>query len=188
MFQIDKTIISEDIIEEEFVCNLSACKGACCVAGTAGAPLTKSETELLEKDYPKIKPYLAINGTGAISKLGAYIKIDDKNFETPLVNEAECAYATFEASGTAKCGIEQAYNDGAINWKKPISCHLYPIRITEYSSFSAVNYHRWEICKAACALGEKLKIPVYRFLKEPLIKRFGQKWYDELEKIGQELQ
>jgi hypothetical protein len=107
--------------------------------------------------------------------------------ETPLINGKECAYTVFETDGTASCGIEKAYLDGKIEWKKPISCHLYPIRIAKYSSFEALNYDRWSICSDACALGEELKVPVFRFLKEPLIRKYGVDFYNELEAIAAEL-
>ncbi|HAO15218.1 MAG TPA: DUF3109 domain-containing protein [Tenacibaculum sp.] len=186
MFQLGKTIVSEDLLEKEFVCNLSACKGICCVEGDAGAPLSIEETKTLEEIYPKVKPFLRQEGVEAIEKQGKWISNDFNELETPLINGAECAYVTFDDKGTALCGIEEAYNQNIINWKKPISCHLYPIRIQEYSEFSAVNYHHWEICSDACSLGKELKVPVYKFLKEALTRRFGQDWYDELVKIAEQ--
>lgn len=184
MFQLRKTIVSEDIIEKDFVCNLSACKGACCVQGEAGAPLEKDETKILEEIYPKVKPFLRKEGIEAIEKQGTWITSDFDELETPLVNGAECAYVTFDDKGTALCGIEEAYNQGVINWKKPISCHLYPVRVKDYNEFSAVNYHKWQICDDACALGKELQVPVYKFVKEALIRKFGESWYNELEEIA----
>lgn len=184
MFQIGKTIVSEDVIEKEFVCNLSACKGECCIAGDAGAPLDKDEVEIMNEIYPKIKPFLRKEGIAAIEEQGATITTDLGDLETPLVNDAECAYVVFDDKKTALCGIEAAYLAGEISWKKPISCHLYPVRIQNYSSFSAVNYHSWSICDDACALGEDLKVPTYKFLKEPLIRKFGEEWYEELVTIA----
>lgn len=184
MFQLRKTIVSEDIIEKDFVCNLSACKGACCVQGEAGAPLEKDETKILEEIYPKVKPFLRKEGIEAIEKQGTWITSDFDELETPLVNGAECAYVTFDDKGTALCGIEEAYNQGVINWKKPISCHLYPVRVKDYNEFSAVNYHKWQICDDACALGKELQVPVYKFVKEALIRKFGESWYIELEEIA----
>lgn len=184
MFQLRKTIVSEDIIEKDFVCNLSACKGACCVHGEAGAPLEKKETEILEEIYPKIKPFLRKEGIEAIEKQGAWITSDLGELETPLVNGAECAYVTFNEGGTALCGIEEAYNKGIVDWKKPMSCHLYPIRVKDYNEFSAVNYHKWQICDDACTLGKELQVPVYKFVKEALIRKFGESWYKELEEIA----
>jgi len=185
MFQLGKTIVSEEIIEKDFVCNLASCKGACCVDGDAGAPLSEEETKILEKIYPKIKPYLRKKGIEAIEKQGSWLVGWDGGLETPLIGEKECAYVIFDGK-TALCAIEQAYNQGIIDWKKPISCHLYPIRIKDFSDFSAVNYDRWDICNDACALGKELSVPVYKFVREALIRRFGKQWYAELEKIAEE--
>ena len=188
MFQLGKTIVSEDIIEKEFVCNLGACKGACCIEGEAGAPVTKEEVEILNDIYPKVKPYLRPEGIKVIEELGTHIITDLSELETPLVNGKECAYVTISENGKAGCGIEDAYNDGKIGFKKPISCHLYPIRVHDYSEFAAVNYHKWPICNDACALGKELKVPVYKFVKEALIRKFGENWYLELEKIAADYQ
>lgn len=187
MFQLGKTIVSEDIIDKDFVCNLSACKGACCVEGEAGAPLDKKETEILKGIYDKVKPYLRKEGIEAIEKQGVFITSEDGDLETPLIHGAECAYVVFSEDSTALCGIEQAYNNGDIDWKKPISCHLYPIRVKEYSEFSAVNYHKWQLCDDACSLGKELQVPVYKFVKEALIRKFGEDWYMELEKTAAKL-
>lgn len=184
MFQLRKSIVSEDLLEKDFVCNLTACKGACCVKGEAGAPLEKKETEILQNIYPKIKPFLRKEGVEAIEKQGTSITSDFGELETPLVNGEECAYVTFDDKGTALCGIEEAYNKGVVDYKKPISCHLYPVRIKDYSEFSAVNYHKWDICDDACALGKELQVPVYKFVKEALIRKFGESWYKELEEIA----
>ena len=186
MFQLGKTIVSEEIIENDFVCNLTACKGACCVDGNAGAPLEDRETEILVDIYADIKPFLRPEGVAVIEDLGAFVKGDDGEWETPLINNSECAYVTFSENGTAKCGIEEAYNQGAIKWKKPVSCHLYPVRVREYTQLTAVNYHKWEICDPACSLGAELQVPVYKFAKEALIRKFGESWYEELEQVAQE--
>lgn len=191
MFQLGKTIISEDILDREFVCNLQACKGACCVEGEAGAPVTVAETEILEKIFPKIKSYLRKEGIEAIEAQGTYTTNPVGDFETTLVNGKECAYVIFDDNNITKCGIEMAYKDGiidplAIDFKKPISCHLYPIRIQEYRQMTAINYHAWPICNDACELGKELKIPTYKFVKDALIRKFGQDWYDELEKVALE--
>ena len=186
MFQIGKTIISEEILENEFVCNLSACNGACCVEGSAGAPLEDSETEILVDLYAEVKPLLRQEGIDAIEKLGAFVKGEDGEWETPLVNDSECAYVVFDERGLAKCGLEAAYDQGVTKWKKPISCHLYPVRVKEYTELTAVNYHQWEICDPACTLGSKLKVPIYRFVKEALIRKFGLPWYSELERVADE--
>ncbi len=184
MFQLGKTIVSEDIIQKDFVCNLSACKGACCIDGEAGAPLEVSEVQKLNEVYPIVKPYLRNEGIEAIESQGAYIKTVEGELETPLINGADCAYVIFDENSTAMCAIEEAYNQGEIDWKKPISCHLYPVRVQEYTEFSAVNYHKWEICDDACTLGQELQVPVYKFVKEALIRKFGEDWYLELEKIA----
>ncbi len=183
MFQLGKTIISEDILEKEFVCNLKACKGKCCVEGEAGAPLEEEELKILMDNYPRFKSFLRKEGIDAIEEQGLFITVEGE-FETPLVNKRECVFAIFDDNNTAKCGIEEAYNKGEISWKKPISCHLYPIRITEYKEFSAVNYHSWPICDDACTFGKELKIPAYKFVKEALVRKFGEDWYSELEKIS----
>ena len=184
MFQIGKTIVSEEIIEKDFMCNLSACKGACCIDGEAGAPLSKEETHILEEIYPKVKPFLRDKGIKAIENQGVFIKTDLDELETPLIDGADCAYVIFDKKGIALCAIEEAYNQGVISWKKPVSCHLYPVRVKDYSEFSAVNYDKWDICNDACALGKELQVPVYKFVKEALIRKFGEDWYFELEKVA----
>lgn len=183
MFQVGNAIVSDEILENEFVCNLSACKGQCCVDGDAGAPLDKEETAILDQIYDKVKPYLRQEGIASIENQGRWIIGEDGDYETPLVNGSECAYVIFDGK-TALCAIEQAYNEGVVEYKKPISCHLYPIRIKEYSQFSAVNYHHWHICDNACSLGKELEVPVYKFLKGPLIRKFGEDWYEELEQVA----
>ena len=188
MFQIGKTIVSEEILERDFVCNLSACKGACCIDGEAGAPLEVAEADILEELYPKIKPFLRKEGIAAIEAQGTSIIGEDGELETPLINGADCAYVTFDKLGTALCGIEEAYNQGEITWKKPVSCHLYPIRVQDYTEFAAVNYHHWHICDPACSLGKELQVPVYKFVKEALVRKFGEDWYEELEKTAMEFQ
>jgi len=187
MFQLGKTIVSEDIIKKDFVCNLSACKGACCIDGDAGAPLDENETEILNDIYPKIKPFLRQEGIESIEKNGVFITTEFGDLETPLINHADCAYVIFDENKTALCAIEEAYNQGIINWKKPVSCHLYPVRVKDYSEFSAVNYDKWEICDDACTLGKELQVPIYKFVKEALIRKFGEDWYQELEKVAANL-
>lgn len=185
MFQLGKTIVSEEIISKDFVCNLSACKGACCVDGDAGAPLELEETKILEDIYPKLKPFLRKVGIEAIERQGKFTTNDVGEHETTLVDGADCAYVIFDKKGTALCAIEEAYNQGVIEWKKPVSCHLYPLRVKDYSEFSAVNYHKWEICDDACTLGKELQVPVYKFVKQALIRKFGEDWYMELEKVAE---
>ncbi|ALU76023.1 DUF3109 family protein [Tenacibaculum finnmarkense] len=185
MFQLGKTLVSESIIDTDFVCNISACKGACCIDGDAGAPLEKEETKILEDIYPQIKPFLRKEGIEAIEKQGTWITGDFGELETPLINGADCAYVIFDDKNTALCAIEEAYNQGIVDWKKPVSCHLYPVRIKQYSEFSAVNYDKWDICDDACSLGKELQVPVYKFVKQALVRKFGQNWYDELEEVAE---
>lgn len=184
MFQIKDTLVSEEILDEDFTCNLSACKGECCVAGEAGAPVEESEKEVLQKIYPKVKPFLRPEGQHAIEEQGTYVISDFEGLETPLVNGNECAYVTFDDKGVALCGIEKAYRAGKIDFKKPVSCELYPIRVQKLSKFQAVNYHRWDICSPACSLGQALQTPVYKFTKNALIRKFGEEWYSELEQVA----
>ncbi len=188
MFQLGKTIVSEDIVDKEFVCNISACKGACCIDGEAGAPIEASEIQTLKEVYPVVKPYLRPEGIAAIEAQGLYTENEEGDLETPLIDGADCAYVIFDAKGAAMCAIEEAYNQGMINWKKPISCHLYPVRVQEYTEFAAVNYHKWDICDDACTLGKELQVPVYKFVKDALIRKFGEDWYLELEKVAATLQ
>lgn len=188
MIQIGKTLISEAILENDFTCNISACKGECCVAGDAGAPLDQDEVHLLKEIYPKVKPYLRPEGIEAIESQGTHVMSDFDEPETPLVNGAECAYVTFAENGTALCGIEQAYRDQAIDFKKPVSCELYPIRVQKLSELQAVNYDKWSICSDACTLGEQLQVPVYKFTKQALVRKFGQDWFDALEKVATKLE
>lgn len=185
MIQIGETLVSDDLLSRAFVCDLQQCKGACCVEGEAGAPLEKEELALLDSDFEKIKPYLTPKGIKEIEKQGRYVKGFDGDWETPIISGRECVYTVFDAQGKAACGIEKAHMDGKIDWKKPLSCHLYPVRVQQYSAFAAVNYHQWSICSPACSLGQELKVPVYQFLKEALIRKFGEEWYFTLEKNAQ---
>ncbi|MDO6761443.1 DUF3109 family protein [Tamlana sp. 2_MG-2023] len=187
MFQLGKTIVADDVIKKDFLCNLSACKGACCIDGDAGAPLEADEAKILNDIYPKVKPFLRQEGIDAIEAQGAYTETEDGELETTLINGADCAYVIFDEKKTALCGIEEAYNQGEISWKKPVSCHLYPVRVQDFSEFSAVNYHQWDICDDACALGQELQVPIYKFVKEGLIRKFGEDWYAELEKVAEDL-
>ena len=179
MLLINEILISEEIFDEFFVCNLTACKGACCVEGDYGAPLIEEEKNILENLYTKIEPYLNDAGKKAIEEQGKYVFVG-KEVATTLVDNQECAYAIFE-DGIAKCGIEKAWKDGAIDFQKPISCHLYPIRLSKLDSYIAINYSEWDICSAACSYGESLKVPVFQFLKDPIIRKFGEEFYNLLE-------
>lgn len=186
MFAIGDALVSEDILEKEFVCDLSKCKGACCVEGDAGAPVEAREGEILAEEFANIRPFLRPEGLKAIEEQGTTV-IDpaDGELVTPLVNGAECAYVIFDEKGTTKCGIEKAFEAGATSFHKPVSCHLYPIRITRYPEFEAVNYHKWQICDPACSLGAELKVPVYKFTKDSLIRKYGTAWYEELEAVAE---
>ena len=186
MIVLQNTVISDDVRDKFFVCNLEKCKGACCVEGDLGAPLEAEELQILQDNYEHIKPYLSRKGREAIEEQGLYIKDWEGDFSTPTIKDRECAYAIYDESFTLKCGIEQAFLDGKISWKKPISCHLYPIRISKYDGFEALNYDKWGICSAACSFGEELGVPVYKFLKEPLIRKYGENWYNELDALVEE--
>ncbi len=180
MILVDNAVISDDIKEQFFVCDLTACKGACCVEGDLGAPLEESELKELEDAFEAVKPYLSEEGLRAIEKSGLYIKDFEGDFSTTTINDRECAFAIYDENKVLKCGIEQAYFDGKTSFRKPVSCHLYPIRITKYDHYDALNYDRWDICSAACTLGDKLGVPVYKFLKDALIRKYGEAWYAEL--------
>ncbi|MDM1047197.1 DUF3109 family protein [Sphingobacterium hotanense] len=181
MIEVGNVLVHEDIVNNDFVCNLSKCKGVCCIEGDAGAPLTEAETKILADIYPIVKPYLTEKGIQAIEEQGTHVIDADDDLTTTCVDgNKECAYVTWE-NGITKCAIEKAYEMGEVSWKKPISCHLYPIRATHYPEFDVLHYDRWYICKDACTFGQELKIPVYKFLKDPLIREYGEEWYKELE-------
>ncbi len=184
MIALGHTLVSEDVFDKKFVCDLNACKGECCVSGDSGAPLNKKELKILDAVYPEVKPYMNEKGIAAVEKQGTYVLDNDGDYTTTLVSEgAECAFVYFDEHKIAKCAIEKAYLEGKIEWKKPISCHLYPIRITEYKEYDAINYHDWHICKPACECGKSLDVPVFKFLKDPLIRKYGENWYEELENV-----
>lgn len=180
MLEIDGTLVSDELLERKFVCDLSACKGACCVEGESGAPLEIEEVNYLEDHLDAIKPFLREEGLRAIKKHGVFTVDTDGDFVTTLVGGKECAFAVFDEKGIAGCGIEKAHAAGAITFKKPVSCHLYPARLVQLKDQVAVNYHHWPICAPACACGEKLSVPVYVFLKDALTRRFGSEWYEKL--------
>lgn len=188
MIKIDDKLISEDLREVHFVCNLQACKGACCIEGDAGAPLDKDELPILEKIYPEVRPYLSKKSRKAIREQGTYVEEEDGDFVTPLVEGKECAYVIME-NGIAFCGIEKAWRDGAIDWPKPISCHLYPVRINRLRSvdLEVLNYEKWSICAPACSFGEKKQVPLYKFLEVPLTRKFGEEFYRRMCEIFEEM-
>ena len=179
MIAIGKAVISSDLVSSNFSCNLEACKGACCVSGDSGAPLEQEETEILEEIYPSIKCYLSEESVNTIETLGTWVIDVENDRVTPLNDGKECAYVVFE-KGIALCAIEKAYNDGVVNFRKPVSCHLYPIRIKKYRHTDAVNYDRWEICNPAIVKGNQLKTPVYSFTRDALERKYGKEWFSQL--------
>ena len=180
MVQIGPAIVSLDILEQQFVCNLAKCKGMCCVYGESGAPLEENEVAILQEVYVKVKPYMTSAGIAVVEQQGVYDTDIDNDKVTPLLGESEdCVYACSE-KGVVYCAIEKAFMNGDISFRKPVSCHLYPIRITKYNDFDAVNYHQWSICNDAIQLGEKTETPLYIFLKEPLIRKYGAEWHEQL--------
>lgn len=184
MIIVQDKLVSDDLVEEQFMCNLQACKGACCWEGDAGAPLEKNELAVLDGIFDKVRPFLSPAGIQAIEEQGKYLwSEEEQEWSTPLVNKGPCAYMTLDATGTAQCGIERAYRAGVIAFQKPVSCHLYPIRVekNEERNFEALNYHRWEICSAACEKGAQEKMPVYRFLRDAIIRKYGADFYEELD-------
>lgn len=179
MLEIGRTIVSLDIIEKKFLCDLLKCKGACCVEGDSGAPVTIEEAAEIQEVYREVKHYIPESHQEEVNKQG-YAVIDmDGDLVTPLVNNRQCVYS-FEERGILKCGIEKAYLEGKIPFRKPISCHLFPIRITEYKRFDAVNYQQIDICKPGRECGKSEKLPLYVFLKEPLTRKYGDEWYEQL--------
>lgn len=187
LIEIDNKIISSEIFERKFVCDLVACKGACCVEGDAGAPLKNEEVLLLTKNIEKIIPYMRTEGINAIQSNGISCTDAENETTTSLIDGKECAFVLLDDHHVAKCAIETAYLAGSIPNLKPISCHLYPIRIKEINNYTAVNYDEWKICAPACVCGEKLSVPVYRFLKAPLIRAFGENFYKDLEIVAKEI-
>ncbi len=187
MIIVQDKLVSDDVVEEQFVCNLTACKGACCWEGDSGAPLEKGELPILNEIFEQVKPYLSPAGIAAIEAQGKYVFFEEaKEWGTTLVDNGPCAYMTLEG-GVAQCGIERAWRDGKVDFRKPISCQLYPIRVekNEIAGFEALNYDRWEICSAACEKGKKEQVPVYVFLKEAIIRKYGEDFYEELDGAAQ---
>lgn len=187
LVEIEDKIVSTQIFEKQFVCDLTACKGACCIEGDGGAPVTADEVQIIEAHLDQIKPFMRPEGIAAVKAKGVTYLDKDLEPATTLVNDAECAFVFFDNSGIAKCAIEKAQREGIIDFPKPISCHLYPIRTKKFQDYTALNYEKWDICAPACACGEKLEVPVYKFLKEPLKRAFGEDFYQELEKVAIEL-
>lgn len=189
MVIIQDKLVSDDVFEKQFICNLKACKGACCWQGDSGAPLEEEELAILDKIYEQVKPFLTKPAQKVIEEKGKYVYYNDaEEYGTTLLESGACVFMTFE-KGSAKCGLEAAYNAGVTDFKKPISCHLYPIRVNKnpHMDFEALNYSEWDICSAACELGKKEQMPVYKFLKEPLIRKYGADFYEEMESAGEYL-
>ena len=187
MIQIDDVVVSLDVLREKFLCNLDVCKGECCIEGDAGAPVEEDEVEQLEAVLPVIWDDLSPEARAVIDKQGVVYVDDEGDLVTSIVNGKDCVFTCYDEKGCCFCAIEKAYRAGKTTFYKPVSCHLYPIRVGDFGQYKAINYHRWDVCKAAVLLGEKENLPVYKFLKEPLIRKFGQAWYDELADAAEEL-
>jgi hypothetical protein len=183
MLQIENTLVSIDVVRENFKCDIKKCRGLCCVHGDSGAPLEKYELNILKNIYPVIRPYLRSEGIRTIENEGSYIIDKDKEYVTPIIEGKECAYTVFE-NGIAKCGIELAFINKKTNFRKPLSCCLYPIRIKKYKTFDAVNYDRWTICEPAREFGNKLNLPVYKFVEDALIIKYGRAWFKKLNEMA----
>lgn len=186
MLSIGRTVISMNIFDKKFCCDLEKCKGSCCRYGDSGAPLEEEEAVILEEIFPIVSDYMRSEGIVAVEKKGTSEIDSDGDTVTPLIGNDECAYAIIE-DGIFKCAIEKAWFDGAVKFRKPLSCHLFPVRIKKYREFDAVNYEEWKICKPALKKGAELDLPVYKFLKEPLTRMYGEKWYNEIEKAAEDI-
>lgn len=180
MLQIDDTIISMDVIESQFICDLCKCKGQCCVDGDSGAPLEIDENDKINEILPIIWDELSPKAKDLINKQGISYEDYDGELVTSIINGKECVFTYFDEQGICKCVIDKAYREGRTSVPKPISCHLYPIRLQKYRDFTAVNYHRWSVCQPAVEFGKKEGVELYKFLKEPLIRKFGEKWFEDL--------
>jgi hypothetical protein len=188
LLEIQDKIVSLDLFEKKFVCDLSACKGACCIEGDAGAPLKKEEVTLLNENLEKIMPFMREEGIAAVKKQGVSYNDIENEPVTSLINNKECVFVHYDANNIAKCAIETAHLAGEISNLKPLSCHLYPIRAKKYAEFEALNYSEWKICAPACACGEHLNVKVYKFLKEPIVRAYGKAFYEEMEIVDRELE
>lgn len=180
MIQIGDKVVHFNVFDEMFVCDINKCKGQCCIDGDAGAPLEDGEAEKLREVYPLIKNDMAPEAVEIVEKNGVSYLDKDGDEVTAIVNGKDCAFVCHNEEGIALCAVEKAFREGKTTFRKPVSCYLYPIRLQQYRSFMAVNVHKWDICKCAFECGEKLGVPVYKFLKEPLTEKFGKEWYDEL--------
>jgi hypothetical protein len=180
MLVVGNSIVSEDIKDIKFCCNISLCKGMCCIEGDYGAPITKQEKKIIKDNLNSILPYLNDVEKKEIKEKNFFDFDNDNELCTRIINGKDCVFVTKNEKGIPICAIQKAYMDKKISFIKPISCHLYPLRIQDYDGFSTVNYQMWDVCKTALLEGEKKDVPLYKFLKEPLIRRFGEKWYKEL--------
>ena len=181
MIQIEDTIVSFDFFDKQFCCDLAVCKGICCIEGDSGAPLEQEELKELEQILSFIWNDLPKKSKEVIEKQGlAYVDVEG-DLVTSIVDGKECVFAYTDEKGSCKCAIEKAWKEGKISFRKPISCHLYPARLTKYTRFTAVNFHSWNICRCANLLGVKENIPAYKFLKEAFVRKFGEEWYRQLE-------
>lgn len=185
MFQIGNTLVSSAVFEKHFKCDLKACLGACCVLGDSGAPLYPGEADEISKDLESIKPFMRQEGVRAIDQQGIAVRDSDGDWVTPLIDGKECAFVAFDERGIARCAIEDAWRAGVTHFRKPVSCHLYPIRITPYGNHDSVNYHIWKVCDAACRLGDSTKVTIFEFVREALVRKYGLEWVGEAEAIYQ---
>ena len=188
MIELGNKLLSLDLFEKKFVCNLNACKGACCIEGDAGAPLEMEEIDVLEESLDVIKPYMREEGIDVIEKQGVFYMDEDNEPVTSLVKNGACAFVYFDKNNSTKCSIEKAHSEGKLNFKKPISCHLYPVRVTKLRNYEAVNFNHWDICSDACTLGSELNVKVYKFLKEPITRKWGEEFFTELIQIDTEIE
>jgi hypothetical protein len=186
MIQIGNRIVSRELFDQHFICHLEQCEGNCCVFGDSGAPLEDHEARYLEENLEAIKPYMRAEGLQEVNEQGSWVVDGDGDQVTPLVGREECAYVVFE-QGIARCSIEKAFKSGSVSFQKPVSCHLYPIRVSKLNNAVALNYHRWSICEPARILGRKEGMPVFRFLKDPITRVYGAAFYNELENVYREL-
>ena len=188
MVQIGDVVVSLDVFREKFLCNLQACKGECCIEGDAGAPVEPEEVEKLEDLLPVVWDELSSEARAVIEKQGVAYTDQEGDLVTSIVNGKDCVFTCYDEKGCCYCAIEKAFREGRCDFYKPLSCHLYPIRIGSCGPYKVLNLHRWNVCKAAFLLGRKENVPVYLFLKEPLIRKFGKEWYEELETVAKELE
>ena len=187
MIEIEGKVINTEIFRRRFVCDISKCKGTCCYDGDSGAPLEKEELDKLTEVFPAVEPLLSDKEREEISRQGLWVTDADGDFVTPIIDGRECVYTNREPDGTWSCAIEKAFREGKTNWRKPISCYLYPITVSKTRKYELLNFHEWEVCRPAMELGQKVGTPAYKFLREPIIEKFGEDFYKELEELEQEL-